>query len=99
MAVLVEPELRGTGLAPDEHGGGFPVVPLPWEIVASFQQQDALAGTGEPVRERAPTGAGADHDDVEVLISSHECSLRRRIFPNVASGGCRAAHLRGMKRP
>src|SRR5947209_14238742 len=75
--VVVDPgmELAAVGAVPglaclvaalDEDGVGAPVLELAREPVAALEQQDALAGRGELVHERAAARAGADHDDVVI---------------------------------
>ena len=66
-AVGVEPLLAGHVAVAAEDLARVPVLRLAREVAAALQQQDALAGRGEPVRERAAAGAGADDDDVVVL--------------------------------
>ncbi|CAG6390601.1 hypothetical protein SCOCK_10070 [Actinacidiphila cocklensis] len=71
LAVLVVPELRGPVLARDEHRGGIPVVPLPRQVVAAFEDQDPLAAGGQTVGEGSAARSAADDDDVVVVIAGH----------------------------
>ena len=66
-AVGVVPRIRRDVLAVDEHGLGVPVLRLPREEVAAFEQQDPLPRPGEGVGERPSAGPRPDDDDVVVL--------------------------------
>ena len=75
VAVPVLPELRRPVLPAHEHRRGVPVVPLPRQVVAAFQDQDALARPGQPVGESPSAGSRADHDHVVVLVPCHRSKL------------------------
>ena len=77
MAVHVLPGLVRRVLAIDEHRVGVPVVTLSWEVVASLEQQDALARRRQLPGERAAAGAAADDDDVVVLGHGQAPSVTR----------------------
>jgi len=47
----------------------IPVALLTRDVVASFQKQDSLARRSKGISERAPAGARADDDDVELILS------------------------------
>jgi hypothetical protein len=66
LAGLVAPLLRGLVLPLDVDGASAPVVQLARHVVAALEHQDALAGSGQAVRERAAAGTGPDDDDVVV---------------------------------
>ena len=58
---------------------GPPVLRLASQEVPSLQQQDLLAGAGEPVDERPSPGPAADHDHVVVAHALTPTSLRRSL--------------------
>jgi hypothetical protein len=74
-AVLVVPELGRHITLPAEDLLRVPVLGFARQVATAFEQQDPLAGRGEPVRERAAAGAGADDDDV-VMVAHFGASLR-----------------------
>src|SRR5881409_562468 len=49
-----------------------PVVLLAWDVVAALEEQDALTGGGETMRQRSTPRPGPDDDDVEVLDDCHK---------------------------
>ena len=73
LAARVDPLLSGRVLALEEHCFRAPVVAFPWEVAASFEQQDALASRGELPRERPAARTAPDDHDVVVLVC-HEGS-------------------------
>src|SRR5919108_2530845 len=75
LPVLVEPRLVRLVLVADEYRAAVPVVRLAPQVIAALEDEDALAGGRQPVRERAAPGAGPDDDHVVVL--GHEFLLRR----------------------
>src|SRR6516164_5181409 len=70
VAVLVVPSLASLVAVVSEHRLGAPVFPLARQIVAAFEDQDALARWSEPVSKRAAAGAAADDDHV-ITFSGH----------------------------
>ncbi len=62
LAVGVVPGVLGQVLPVDEDLLGVPVVHLPRQEVAPLEDEDALAGRGQRVREGAAAGAAADDD-------------------------------------
>ena len=64
LALVVVPGVRRDVAVVDEDVRGAPVLRLAREPVASLEQQDPLAGRGEPLHERAAARAAADHDHV-----------------------------------
>jgi hypothetical protein len=50
-----------------EHGERIPILPLARQIIAALEQQDALAGGSEAMRERAATGATANDDEIVMI--------------------------------
>jgi hypothetical protein len=75
VAVLVEPRFPCQILAAHEDGGRLPVVPLPWQIVAAFEQKDALPRWRESVDQRATTCSRADDDHVVIVAVRHALLL------------------------
>ena len=73
VAVLVDPLLAGEVALLEEHLLGVPVLGLARQVAAALEQQDALAGGGEAMCERAAARPRADDDDVVVV---HLCLLR-----------------------
>ena len=64
VARRVGPCLVGLVLAVDEDGLGAPVRFLARQIIAAFEDQNALSGRREPLRERSAAGAAADNDQI-----------------------------------
>ena len=85
LAVAVDPGVRRDVAAVHEHGLVRPVLRLACQPVAALEQQDALAGRGEAVRERAPAGAAADDDDVVGIHSYSSFSRSSTIMRPAAS--------------
>ncbi len=67
LAVGVVPGVGGDVPAVEEHRLGVPVLRLPREEVAPFQQQDPFARGGQGVGQGAAPGSGSNDDDVVVL--------------------------------
>ena len=63
----VYPCLRGLVSAVDEDGLRAPVRFLARQIVAAFEDQDALSGRGKRLSQRSAAGAASDNDHVVVL--------------------------------
>ena len=75
------PGLGGLVARIDEDGAAVPILLLAPQVVATFEQQDALAGLRQSPGHRGAAGAGADDDDV-VAFPGHRaafsaCCLRR----------------------
>ena len=66
LAVLVLPHLGGVVAVLQEHLRGAPVLLLARQESAALQDQDALAGLGQTMRDGAATRAGSDDDEVVV---------------------------------
>ena len=83
VAVRVCPRLVGLVGAVDEHRLRVPVLFLARQIVAAFEDQDALAGRRQPLRQRGAAGAAADHDQVIMAIVHWQTSesIRRTADP------------------
>src|SRR6516164_898016 len=86
LAVLVMPGLTRLVAVLGEHGVRTPVFSLARQVIAAFEDQDALARWGEPVGERAAAGAAAD-DDYVVTLSGHG-RPPRVAQPRTRSGKC-----------
>src|SRR5215813_3870641 len=71
FAVFVVPDLLGLVLSLEIHSAGIPVVFLPRNVAAAFQEQNALAGGSQLMRQGAAAGAGADNDDIEMVLRGH----------------------------
>src|SRR5437764_13151074 len=67
LSILVPPLFLRAVAALEHDGLGVPVLFLAGNVTPSLEQQDALAGGGEPVGQRAAPRAGADDDDVVVV--------------------------------
>src|SRR6516162_10487859 len=67
LAVLVMPSLARLVAVLGEHGLRAPVFPLARQVIAAFEDQDALARRGQAVSKRAAAGAAADDDHVVTL--------------------------------
>ena len=72
-AVLVDPLLTREVALLDEDLLGVPVLGLARQVAAPLEEQDALAGRREAMRERSAARSRADDDHVVVLA---HCSLR-----------------------
>src|SRR5215470_14587306 len=70
LAGLVSPNLLRLIFALNVYGPWTPVVLLPRDIIATFEEQDSLTQGSERVRKGSPAGAGADDDDVELFFSN-----------------------------
>ena len=70
LAVAVVPGLRRLVPVRAEHRFAAPILRLARQEVAAFEDQDALAGRGQAIGERAAAGAAADDDDI-VLVMRH----------------------------
>jgi hypothetical protein len=68
FAVLVVPNFFGLVFSFEVYGAGIPVVFLPRNIAAPFQEQDALAGGRQLVSQGAPAGASTDNNDIKVVL-------------------------------
>ena len=71
LAVFIVPGLVRLIAFAGEDRFAAPVLPFARQIVAALEDQDALAGGGEPVGEGAAPSAAADDDDV-ITISAHD---------------------------
>src|SRR5262245_6271539 len=69
FAVFVVPHFFGLVLSFEVYRPRVPVVFLPRNIAAPFQEQDALAGGSQLMRQGA--GAGADNDYIEMVLRGH----------------------------
>jgi hypothetical protein len=45
----------------------IPILAFPRQIIAALEEEDALAGGSEPMRERAPARAAANDDEIVML--------------------------------
>src|SRR6516225_8917492 len=70
LAVLVMPGLARLVAVLGEHGLRTPVFPLTRQVIAAFEDQDALARRGEAISKRAAAGAAADDDHI-VRLNGH----------------------------
>jgi hypothetical protein len=77
LAVLVDPTLLRDVAIVAEDLLRIPVLGLARQVAAALEEEDALAGRGQPVGERAAAGAGSDDDHV-VVLGHVESSLLRR---------------------
>ena len=73
-AVLVAPRLLDVVAALDDDGVRVPVRLLARDVAAPLEEEDALAGGGQAVGERAAPSARADDDDVVVIVR-HQSSV------------------------
>src|SRR4029453_2162525 len=64
MSIGGTPHLLRVVLRLDVDGARTPVVLLARHVAAALEDQDALAGRGEPKRERTAAGARSDDEDV-----------------------------------
>src|SRR5262245_40886371 len=71
LAILVVPHFFRLILSFEVYRPRVPVVFLPRNIAAPFQEQDPLAGGREFMSQGAPAGAGADDDDIKVVLGGH----------------------------
>ena len=74
LAVTVVPGLLRHIAVLDKHGGGVPILLLARQIIAAFQDENALAARRELQRQRSAAGTAADDDDV-VTIPAHAVFL------------------------
>jgi hypothetical protein len=65
--LVVDPVLVGEVAALAEHLLAAPVLGLARQVAAALEHEDALAGRGQPVGQRAAARAGSDDDHVVVL--------------------------------
>ncbi len=87
-AVAAVPGLLGHVSRFHEDFGSIPVLALARQIIATLQEQDALARGSESVSERSTPRPAADDDDVVVIHGTGPSRLlRARCF---ARGGCLA---------
>src|SRR5262245_61965306 len=77
LVLLVVPGVLRLVAPVDEDVLGPPVLRLPRQEVPALQQQDSLAGRGEPMHESSTTGAASDHDHLVVAHTWTPNSLRR----------------------
>jgi hypothetical protein len=75
LAVLVVPGLFGVVLGFQVDGARAPVVLFAGYIISALQQQDALAGWGKAVSQRAAARPGSDDDHVIVVCGDHHIHL------------------------
>ena len=80
LPMVVQPEFRSAVLAIDEYLGRVPIGPLAGEVVTALEQQDALPGRRESMGECASACAGANDDDVVMLIVGHEHPSRNLVL-------------------
>src|SRR5260370_8381774 len=71
LALAVAPLFMSVVACLFDYGQTAPVVLLPGDIIAAFDQEDSLAGGRQLIRQRATTRAGAYDDDVVVSILCH----------------------------
>src|SRR3974390_1143987 len=71
LAISVAPDFLGLILAFGIDRFGIPVVRLTRDVVAAFQQQNALSGWRQFVGQRAAARARADDDNVVVVSVGH----------------------------
>src|SRR5262249_11030547 len=71
FAVLIVPHFFGLVLSFEVYRPRVPVVFLPRNVAAAFQEQNALAGGSQLMRQGAAAGAGADNDYIEMVLRGH----------------------------
>src|SRR5436305_14318366 len=77
FATRVTPTLFSVVAAFDVDEARVPVLLLARDVIAALTDQDALAGRGERVGERAAASSRADDDDVVMIIARHDVLLKR----------------------
>jgi hypothetical protein len=80
--VAAVPGFLGLIGAIDEDGLGIPIGPAARQIAAAFQQQDALAGRRQSLRQGRAAGAAANHNEIECFRAGHGA-----VYPPVAKPG------------
>src|ERR1041385_3779528 len=71
FAIFVAPDFFGVVFGFDVDGVGGPIFRLARDVVAAFDEEDALAGGSKAIGEGAAAGAGADDDYVVVGGGGH----------------------------
>src|SRR6516162_8002595 len=103
FAVFVSPDLLRLILPLDVDSAGIPVGFFARDIVAPLEQQDSLAQRRQSVSQRPATCAGADDDNVELVVSRHSAPLKQSnqtwlgkcvLLPGRLRGACFLAQLR-----
>src|SRR5262249_21497581 len=85
-AVLVHPRLGVVVTALEHDRARVPVLGLAPHVVPALEHEDALAGGGERVGERATPSSRADDDDVVVAVAGH--GLLLLVHLSWASSAC-----------
>jgi hypothetical protein len=67
FAGLIPPHFRGLVLALGINSLRTPVVLLSWDVVATFEQENAFARRCQPVGERTAAGSRSNNDNVVVI--------------------------------
>src|SRR5438876_1089220 len=74
FAILVAPDFFRVVFALLVDGLGAPIVLFARHVRAALNEQNPLATRGEPMCQRAAARAGADDDDVEVIVHDEDWS-------------------------
>ena len=96
LAPVVVPGLLGDVAVLDEDLVGIPVLDLPGQPVAAFEDEDPLSGWREMAGERAASGAAADNDHVEVLPFHHRVPPADPAVAAVAAVSSSSQTIRGV---
>jgi hypothetical protein len=72
LAVRVVPRVLRHVTVLHEDFGRIPILLLARQIVAAFEDENALAGRSKLEGERAATGSAADDDEIVVIVAVHE---------------------------